>query len=80
MSLWLSPLYPSDAKDNPFRDIKLKPMSPEELEARIKKAQKDCEHKLQRFGSSYVGIRNGGYANFDESICMKCGYDPKEYK
>jgi len=74
MSLWNTPI---DPKDSPLKDVKLDlSITPDMLEARLKEARAKCEHDLQRFGPNYTARRDGSYKCFDESICMKCGYQP----
>lgn len=68
--MWNTPANP-----NVLSDLKIdltKIVSEEEF----KKRQDSCEHYMMRFGPSYTGRYDGSYRKFDESICLKCGYNP----
>jgi len=73
-SLWTAPYNPNVLKDVTLRTD----LSAGDLERRLKEKQESCEHKMQHFGPSYTARRDGSYRLFNESNCMKCGYNPKE--
>ena len=78
MSLWNTPADPKvfDKLLGKFKNDTS--ITPEELERRINEAMKNCDHnEMQRFGPSYTTRADGTQREFDESICMKCGYSPK---
>ena len=78
MSLWNTPADPK-VLDKLLGEFKLDAsITPEKLERSFKEKQEKCKHDLQRFGPSYTARDDGSQKEFDESICLKCGYQPEK--